>query len=209
MTTHHVWRKWSGGALAATALVGMVWLTEPRTARAGENAPAASASTDHDDAFQNAWTHVKVRTELLTKLGWDALHVDVDVHGPDVVLSGTVEKRSTEKLAKQVALSVEGVKDVQNDVRVEHKGPEEGALKRTVADSKRELGDALLEARVEGRLFEDIGRAALHVRVEAANGVVSLRGTVPTDDQRDLAVRTAERTKGVVKVVDLIRERSS
>ena len=194
-------------ALAGATLTGTAWLAGGGTALAADHDTTA-ASPAHDSAFEDAVTHVKVRTKLLTKLGWDAVPIDVDVHGSKVVLSGTVKKRATQELAKEVALAVPGVKDVSDDVRVEAGTSAETPLGRTVDHADLEVRDALLEMHVKGRLLEEIGREAMHVEVEASNGVVSLRGKVPTDDQRDTAVRTARRTKGVTKVIDLIGETS-
>jgi hyperosmotically inducible periplasmic protein len=197
----------AGVALAAASLVGAGWVAGSAAALAADRATATASST-HESAFDDMVTHVKVRTALVTKLGWDALHIDVDVQGPKVVLSGTVEKHSTQELAKEVALAVPGVKHVSDNVQVTPESPAATSLGRTVDHADQEVRDALLEMHVKGRLLEKIGDEAMHVEVEASNGMVSLRGTVPTEDQHDLAVRTARRTKGVTKVVDLIREAS-
>jgi hyperosmotically inducible protein len=207
MKTRTVVFRVAGVALAAAALVGAGWIAGSAAALAADR-ETASASTTRESAFHDMVTHVKVRTKLLAKLGWDALHIDVDVHGSNVVLSGTVEKRSTQELGKEVALAVPGVDDVSDDVHVEQTSPAETAVGRAADRADLEVRDALLEMRVKGRLLEEIGKEAMHVEVEASNGVVSLRGTVPTDDQHDIAIRTARRTKGVTKVIDLIREAS-
>ena len=200
-------RRLGGVALAGTVLSGAAWLCGCPTALAADS-DATTASATHESAFEDAVTHVKVRTELLTKLGWDALHIDVDVHGPKVVLSGTVKNRSTQELAKEVALAVPGVANVSDNVQVEQESPAATPVGRAVDHADQEVRDALLEMRVKGRLLDEIGGEAMHVEVEASNGVVSLRGTVPTDDQRDTALRTARRTKGVTKVINLIHESS-
>jgi hyperosmotically inducible protein len=207
MKTRTAFGRMAGTALAAATLAGAGWIVGSAPALAAGR-DSRNASATHESGFDDAVTHVKVRTELLTKLGWDALHIDVDVHGSDVVLSGTVKKRSTQELAKEVVLAVPGVENVSDNVHVEKESPAETPTGRAVDHADQEVRDALLEMRVKGRLLEEIGREAMHVEVEASNGVVSLRGTVPTDDQRDTALRTARRTKGVTKVINLIREAS-
>lgn len=207
MAKHTTLQRWGGVALAGAVLSGAAWLGGCETALAADS-DATTASGTHESAFADAVTHVKVRTELLTKLGWDALHIDVDVHGPKVVLSGTVKKRSTQELAEEVTRAVPGVTHVSDDIQVTREPSSEGRVTTTVDHAEREVRDALLETRVKGRLLEEIGREAMHVEVEASGGVVSLRGTVPTEDQHDVAVKTARRTKGVTKVIDLIREPS-
>jgi osmotically-inducible protein OsmY len=54
-------------------------------------------------------------------------------------------------------------------------------------------------------LASEIGSHAWSVEVEATDGVVSLRGTVPDRQRRQIAVKAAKDTKGVRKVVDLIK----
>jgi hyperosmotically inducible periplasmic protein len=200
-------RRLGGVALAGAVLSGAAWLSGGGTAFAAGSGTTSTSGTQ-DSAFEDAVTHVKVRTELLTKLGWDALHIDVDVHGPKVLLSGTVQKRSTQKLAEEVTKAVPGVSHVSDDIKVASGPSSAGPVAKTVDHAEREVRDALLETRVKGRLLEEIGREAMHVEVEASGGVVSLRGKVPTEDQHDVAVKTARQTKGVTKVVDLIREPS-
>ena len=202
MGTHTTLRRRRTVTPATVLLAGLSLLAGAGLALAAD---ARATSEDQESAFRDAVTYVKVRTELLTKLGWDGLRIDVNVHGPDVVLAGTVTKRSTQHLAEEVTLAVSGVQHVTDDVRVGGEPATETRVKRTVDQGKREVSDALLEMHVKGRLLEEIGREAMHVEVEAADGVVSLRGTVPTAEQREVAVRTAERTKGVTKVIDLIR----
>jgi osmotically-inducible protein OsmY len=65
----------------------------------------------------------------------------------------------------------------------------------------------MLESRVKLRLLDQMGLVAFNVEVEAVDGTVSLRGTLPDQDHRDIALRTAGHTKGVKKVLDILRVR--
>ena len=78
-----------------------------------------------------------------------------------------------------------------------------GAAPARASDST--LKDAILEGRVKGHLLDDVGENAMKIEVEASNGVVSLRGTVPSSIVQKTALQTARSTKGVTKVVDLLR----
>ena len=53
-------------------------------------------------------------------------------------------------------------------------------------------------------LSDQIGKYSKTVEVEAADGAVSLRGSVPDAARKKIAVDTATKVKGVKKVVDLI-----
>lgn len=48
----------------------------------------------------------------------DATEVEVRVQGGEVVLSGTVDDRNAKRIAEDIAESVSGVKDVQNQIRI-------------------------------------------------------------------------------------------
>lgn len=54
-------------------------------------------------------------------------------------------------------------------------------------------------------LAAEIGRHAFDLEVECSDGVVSLRGTVPDEERHRIALRAAESTSGVKKVIDLLR----
>jgi osmotically-inducible protein OsmY len=70
-----------------------------------------------------------------------------------------------------------------------------------------EVQDAILEARLKKSLLAEIGRYALDVEIESSGGVVSLRGTLPDQERKTLALRTVEKASGVKKVIDLLHVR--
>jgi osmotically-inducible protein OsmY len=168
----------------------------------------ASPLRASDSTLKDAVTHVKVRVALLEKLGADALHVDVDANGNNVVLSGIVNKKSTEELAKEVALSVEGVRHVDDHITLKAEGNPETPVGNAVGHVESEVKDAILEGRVKGHLLDDVGENAMKIEVEASNGVVSLRGTVSSSSVQKAALQAARSTEGVTKVVDLLRTAS-
>lgn len=166
-------------------------------------APPAGAQSDGDSVWESALTGLRVKTVLLDKLGTDALGIDVEVEDGEALLTGAVDDRSTQELAEQAALSVDGVRTVDNKLRLRRETS--GSAAETAA---RDLGDELADARLEGRvhlrLFGEIGRHAGRLTVEAVDGVVSLRGNLPDRERKKLTLRTVRATKGVDKVVDLI-----
>ncbi|HEV8580513.1 MAG TPA: BON domain-containing protein [Thermoanaerobaculia bacterium] len=149
----------------------------------------------------------EVRLALLDKLGQDALGVTVDAKGGKVNLVGAVDKRSTEELAEEVAKSVPGVQSVNNHLFSREEQPESTTVGRAVGHTEREVDDAVLEMRIGKNLLGEIGRYALDLEVEASEGVVSLRGTLPDEERKSLALRVARETSGVKQVVDLLQVR--
>lgn len=182
-------------ALAAVALT----LVAVPSATAGERSALA---TD----LAEARTETAVRVALLHKLGIDALGISISVDGSDVTLTGEVSNRSTQELAKEVALAVDGVKKVHAHVtsRTEAASPDT-PVARAVGDAEHEVADAVLESEVKLRLFDTLGLKAFRIEVEATEGAVSLRGTVPSEEHRKIAVKTARETGGVDTLVDLLK----
>ena len=159
-----------------------------------------------DPDVNNASIQADVYVALLEKLGKDGLPIDVEVLGSRAVLTGEVEQRSTQEVAEEVALSVPGVRSVDNRVTVAVPAART-PMGQAVSHTELEVQDAVLEARIGKNLLAEIGRYALDVEVESTDGVVSLRGTLPDEERRRLALKATEGTSGVKKVVDLLRVR--
>ncbi len=75
---------------------------------------AANAGAKIDDAVITA----KVKTALIGEPGLKALQIDVDTADGVVTLRGTVDSRTSNTRAIQVAQAVQGVKSVDNRLTV-------------------------------------------------------------------------------------------
>lgn len=185
--------------LLAGSLLSACAATAPGTARGGwageeENVEDASLGTD-------------VRLALIEKLGFDALGVNVDTAGGRVFLTGGVEKRATQELAEEVARSVPGVTKVENRLSLKGGSAASSPVGQAVESTELEVQDAALELRVGKNLLGEIGRHALSLEVESTDGVVSVRGRAPDRQRKELALRAAQDTPGVKKVIDLVEVR--
>jgi len=156
-------------------------------------AAAAIASPD------NAAVEKAITTALVDKLGADAQTIRVAFFDGKATLSGQVEKDATQELSKEVALYVPGVSKVENQV--------EAKEERHIGAGKMlaEGDDAGVESDVKAKLRSELGSYAGQLEVEACNGIVSVRGTVPDKPRHDYAIAAAQKVKGVTKVIDLIR----
>ena len=158
------------------------------------------------DELSDAIVKTKIRVAMLEHLKSDGLRVQVDVRAGVVSLSGEVQRRADRKLAEQVAASVDGVKEVHSKVTVAAGArPAPPPVAGFVGEVERSFDDALLEARIKGRLLEEIGKAAFKVEVSAVDGVVSLSGSVPDEARERLAVKAAQGTSGVKELHDLLK----
>jgi hyperosmotically inducible periplasmic protein len=188
-------------SLLATLLSGACASTVPtQRSEAGDE---AIREQDVSDARLEKDVHLA----LLDKLGEDALGVTVEASRGQVTLIGAVDERSTQELAEEVAESVPGVASVDNRLFARKEAPESTTVGRAAGTAEREVDDAVLEMRVSKNLLGEIGRYALDLEVEATDGVVSLRGTLPDPERKSLALKAAQGTSGVKQVVDLVQVR--
>jgi len=67
------------------------------------------------------------------------------------------------------------------------------------------VGDDAITTSVKSQLLADADLRRLDISVTTSNGVVTLAGTVPSQDVRREAVATARHTPGVAKVDDQLR----
>jgi osmotically-inducible protein OsmY len=169
--------------------------------------PRSQAGTEavREQDVSDARLETEVRLALLEKLGEDGLGVTVEALGGRVTLIGAVNKRTTQELAEEVAKSVPGVQSVDNRLYARQESPEKTAAGRAAGTAEREVNDAALEMRVGRNLLGEIGRYALDLEIEATDGAVSLRGTLPDRERKSLALKAAQGTSGVKKVVDLLK----
>ena len=147
---------------------------------------------------------LEIRELLFEKGGERALAIQVTVDRTKAILTGEVPTRAAQELAEEVALSVDGIKSVNNRLRVAPPAGGNAAAKagRTM---EQETADAYLESKVKRHLYSEIGKRAKDLEVEAVDGVVSLRGTLPDASRKQIALDAATKTKGVKRVVDLIK----
>jgi len=148
-------------------------------------------------------SHVTVKDQelqalLLEKGGEAARGIRVTIDGKTAILTGDVPTRAAQEIAEEVALSVDGIKSVDNRLKIV--GEKDPRDKLT-----REAADARLESTVKRRLRAEIGKRAGQIEVEAVDDIISLRGTVPDANRKQLALDTARKTKGVREVIDLIK----
>lgn len=152
----------------------------------------------------DAMTTLRVKVELLTKLGIDAHSIDVDTNAAVVSLTGTVEKRETKELAAEIARTVKGVGSVDNHLRTEASVESGRTVDSALNEVEAEVKDALLENRVQLALVDKLGSDGFRIDVEAASGVVTLQlDKSLAKARRQEAVKIAEGVSGVSRVITL------
>ena len=172
----------------ATATAGLIGLA-PFAAYAAEG----DASRELSEARQEGsiWTAFALNRHL------NPFTIDVDVENGSAKLTGKVETDVERDLAEQIALGIEGVKKVDNQLTLD---PAFEAKASAEPNLSQRFDDATLVATVKSKLLWNSNTEGLDINVNADNGKVSLTGNAQTAEAKELAGRLAANTDGVRSV---------
>jgi len=172
----------------ATATAGLIGLA-PFAAYAAEG----DASRELGEARQEGsiWTAFALNRHL------NPFTIDVDVENGSAKLTGKVETDVERDLAEQIALGIEGVKKVDNQLTLD---PAFEAKASAEPNLSQRFDDATLVATVKSKLLWNSNTEGLDINVNAANGKVSLTGNAQSAEAKELAGRLAANTDGVREV---------
>lgn len=161
----------------------------------GNSFAADTVSQDVTEARQETqiWTTYALSPHLR------ANDLKVSVHNGKATLKGTVEESVSKDLAKQIALGVSGVKEVDNQIVVQ---PDYVPTKPTAATRSfgEVIDDATITAAVKSKLLWGKNTSGLAIDVETKSGKVVLKGSTDSAAAKELAARLALNTQGVVSV---------
>ena len=160
-----------------------------------------SGTAAADTVSQNV-TEARQETQIWTTYALSpylrASDLKVSVHAGKATLTGEVEEDVNKDLAKQIALGVDGITEVDNQIKVAADyAPPARAEKRSFGDV---VDDASITATVKSKLAWSRNADALTTDVDTNRGHVKLTGTADTGAEKDLAGRLAMNTRGVVSV---------
>ncbi len=123
----------------------------------------------------------------------------VSVNEGTATLSGTVEEDVYKELAKQIALGVSGIQNVDNQIKVEadYVSPARTSRERSFGEV---VDDATITAIVKSKLLWSKNTEGLKIDVDTLLGKVTLLGAAENGAAKELAGRMARNTRGVVAV---------
>jgi len=139
----------------------------------------------------DGWITMKVKLALLASDPTSGFETDVDTKEGVVTLTGIVDTNEAKAEADEQARKIEGVKGVNNQLQV-------------VAEAKlKEINatDDKIQNEIGKLMDTDPKLKDLSLAVDSNAGVVSLDGTVDTNEQLLYAAQTIRKIPGVKKVV--------
>jgi hyperosmotically inducible protein len=167
-----------------------------------------------------------VKTKLLADKTVGGLKIDVDTSNGVVTLTGPVNSTAERNQALRLARGTKGVKTVENKLTLETAGTTGSSPKVKVKDdvkknddekakvvikddttpkvkaAGRKIADAEITTAVKTKLLGVKDVIANDINVDTNEGVVTLKGSVPTEAQKTRAAEIARKTAGVKSVVN-------
>ncbi|MBV7562854.1 BON domain-containing protein [Pseudomonas sp. sia0905] len=178
----------------AMAIAGLITLAPLAQAAEGDLARQLS------DARQQG----AIDTAFALNRHLDPFAIEVSVEDGVVTLKGAVENPAERELASELASSIEGVRQVDNQLQIDAdlSPPVLEDQARIVTDKTlaQRFDDATLAATVRSRLLWNTNTEGLDIQVRAENGVVSLSGNAGTPAAKELAGELVTNTEGVREV---------
>lgn len=158
-------------------------------------------------AVKDAWLDGKLESAFLFNEHLNSFAIDTEVNNRIAYLTGNVESDIDKDLAGEIALSVDGITDVRNQLTID---PAEVKAYReneayTERDSfRRTVMNATLTARVKSQLLLNDNTSGLKINVDSKNGDVTLSGTVASAAEKELAGAIADNTDGATTVHNML-----
>lgn len=160
----------------------------------------AGAASAHDTMAQDV-TEARQESQIWTTYALSpylrANDLKVSVDNGKATLSGTVEENVNKDLAKQIALGVKGVTEVDNQIVVQADYVAPPSAERRYGEV---IDDATITSAVKSKLLWSKHTDGLSTDVDTRRGQVKLTGTADSAPARDLAGQLALNTRGVVSV---------
>jgi hyperosmotically inducible periplasmic protein len=127
--------------------------------------------------------------------------IKVSVNGGKALLTGIVDDDVVKDLAKQIALGVDGITAVDNQIAVQ----QDYIPRPTTKNYGRLIDDATLTAAVRSRLAWSKQVDSQHLQISSLDGRVVLSGSQATQSHKDAAQRLTQGTRGVISVDNQIQ----
>lgn len=145
--------------MGAALVLGAVVMAAPM--------PASAIKTD-DQPMKDSWLTSKTKIALFADGRVKGRQINVETQQAEVILRGKVDTDAAKMAAQEIAMGIEGVKNVKNELQV-------------VAPNTRDIiddHDDAITKRVKDRLETDQRLAKADIDVKTNAGVVSLTGEV-------------------------------
>lgn len=163
---------------------------------------ATGSSAFADDTVKQQVTDARQEAQIWTTYALSpylrANDLKVSVHNGKATLTGSVEEDVNKDLAKQIALGVGGVKEVDNQIVV--KADYTPPARSSDRSYGERIDDATVTAKVKSKLLWSTYADGMSTNVDTKMGKVTMTGTAASATAKELAGTLASNTSGVLSV---------
>jgi osmotically-inducible protein OsmY len=176
---------------------------EDRLRVKGESAnPAAGVAPVPNLERPDIWLTAKIQSKYFLDDEVKGHEIDVNTNNGIVTLEGSVANESRKRQAVALARNTEGVKDVVDRLTI---APDTDATTtdanlRKTADVDMKRPDGWITMKIQSKYFLDATVKGHQIDVDTRSGVVTLKGTVGSENAKQQAAEIAKSTEGVTRV---------
>ena len=162
---------------------------------------AAMSGTVAADTVSDDLTEARQESQIWTTYALSphlkASDLKVSVQGGKATLTGTVEEGVNKDLAKQIALGVSGISEVDNQITIQ---PDYVPVRAPGRSYGEVVDDATITAAIKSKLMWSKHTDGLTTDVDTKQGRVTLQGFADNAGEKNFATRLAMNTRGVTSV---------
>lgn len=157
-----------------------------------------------ESAFRDGWVEGKLESALIMNEHLDPFDIGIDVDKDTAKLTGEVSTSVEKELAESVALGIEGIDRVDNQIQVnrEYKLEDRASSKRSLSQY---MEDVNTSAAIKTKLLRSSNVNGLGIDVDVYSDEVVLRGEVESEAEKDLAENIAKQVAGVDTVQNKLK----
>ncbi len=156
----------------------------------------------------DTWSKAALTTTYALNRHLNPFRIDVDVNHGVATLRGQVDSEVDRALAEELALGVDGIREVINQLKVVPGDLGDQAARAPGAPERsflRKVEDANITAKVKSQLLWNESTHGLDINVDTRSGIVKLKGSVASDAESQLAEQIARNTGDVLGVENNLR----
>ncbi|MBK9614918.1 MAG: BON domain-containing protein [Uliginosibacterium sp.] len=142
----------------------------------------------------------KVKTTLMSVDSLNKSDISVTTTNGVVTLEGTASSADAKVIAGTDTLKVEGVKSVDNNLKVAASSAVEAKTRDAVAKTGRVVSDSWITTKVKSEILADSMSKGFKVSVKTLHGVVVLSGSLASQDAIEHVKDIVAKVKGVKSV---------
>ena len=161
----------------------------------GDTIDQQSATT----SAEQTWPVKQIKTAFQNDPDLKERDIHIEVRGETARLQGSVQSREEKEHAEEIAQAVNGIKYVRNQLIINDSISKGSADEGTMDKLSKLASDSAITARIKLALL-GTNIDAVKVNVDTVDSVVTLKGTVESEDQKELTQEIAMNTDGVKKV---------